>query len=778
MKIDRKTGAVLILGICALVAYWGTRGDRPESATVPNVVGMRLADARTRLDQVGLKVAEPVQEREGPGLKPGLVLEQMPRPEGDAELGAEVKLWVLSAKVTVPALSGMTRVAALAELGKHGLQAGPAPATSGAEVLGQQPPPGVQVARGTSVALQFRGPTPHAEGKDDAERGAPGPDDGPASDVPPSTTIGPEKIDEEMRKETGEGLPADARERLGEAEKAVQKKEYSRAIPLLEEAAGRSPPLWSLPAFLHDLAVVHLAAGNRDKAKHYLDKALGAGVRPPAPQPSLPAPPPRGMSDAEWKEEVQSFESDFEKKSIRFKWAAIEMLPTDDHRTIEFIIKRKKLLSHKDWRIRVTAAERLSKIEDPALRKKLHEYAKDPDKRIREGIVYALATSHDKLDPPVIVEALKDGAWEVRRMACWAAGQQRVREAVEPMISMIHEPDGLYEQQGESNRRVHCVLLFNLEEITGGHFHTDVLRWKLHWVRNRDRTLPPVKRFDVGSFADVTLQFNDTVARNGSGPLVIALPETHKSTVYYMPYFNQWTFVKWLFINLPPMRSFPDVEFNEHGDPIYPVDILVDAFEDMRKKRRVEKMILLGHGFSTWIAAKYAQKYPDRVQGLIFIETYASRETFSKLLDKAKRSGDPDAEFWAQVSTYEVKIGSRIEGEIYAWFRDTASLAPKNRGDMEVGILRRIWRDPNASSIQIPEFDIRSEEVSRIPCLMYFAHENNELTGYDDLNRLKRYYPRHVIVPGGDKFARLPFMEAPEEFEKALREFLRLVESR
>jgi pimeloyl-ACP methyl ester carboxylesterase len=484
------------------------------------------------------------------------------------------------------------------------------------------------------------------------------------------------------------------------------------------------------------------------------------------------------MSDAMWKEEVQAFEIDIGKRSLRFKMAAIKMLPTDDQHTIEFLIERRKLLSHKDWRIRVTAAEHLAKIEDPALRKMLHKYARDPDKRIREGILYALATSHDPLDPPVIVEALEDGAWEVRRMACWAAGQQRVREAVEPMISMIHEPDGLYEQQGESNRRVHSVLIFNLEEIAGVSFHTDVLRWKLHWVRNRDRPLPPVKRFDVGSFADVTLQFNDTVARNGSGPLVIALPMTLKSATYYMPYLNQWTFVNWLFINLPPIKSFPDVYYNAHGDPIYPVDLLVDAFEDMRKKLGVEKLILLGHGFSTWIAAKYTQKYPDRVHGLIMLNPYASGETYSRRIDEALRSGDPDAEFWAEVSRYEIKIGSRIEGEVYDYHRTNAFLARKNRGDMEIGVLKRVWRDPNATSIQIPEFDIRSEEVSRIPCLMFFADENNELTGYDDVNRLKRYYPRHVIVPGGDKFARLPFMEAPEEFEKALREFLKLVRSR
>ncbi len=480
------------------------------------------------------------------------------------------------------------------------------------------------------------------------------------------------------------------------------------------------------------------------------------------------------VSDAKWKEAMAAFKDDFKKKSIKFKFRALEVLPVKDARTIDFIIKKKKLFKHKDWWIRTTAAERLSKMKVPALRAKLLAYAKDPDKRVREGVIAALAMSNDRQDAPVVLAALKDPAWEVRRMACWAAGQQRVREAVDPMIDMINDVDqrsGRTVQEGETNQRVHSVLLFNLEEITGKYFHTDTAQWRQYWERNKDRPLPEVKRFDVGTFGDVKLKFNDTFARKGSGPLVVVMPMTQRSTTYYMPYFNQWLFVRWLFINLPPVTSFPDVQYDD-GDPIYPVDILVDAFEDMRKKQRVEKMVLLGHGFSNWVAAKYAQKYPDRVSGLILLNPYSSNETFSRRVDEALRSGDQDAEYWGKVSRRQIKMGSRIEGEIYDHYRVTALVAPKNRADIELGMIRRIWRDPNASTIVIPEFDIRGEETSRTPCLMFFANKSNELTGIDGLNRLKRYYPKHIVVNGKSKFARLPFMEYPQIFEKALRAFI------
>ena len=36
-----------------------------------------------------------------------------------------------------------------------------------------------------------------------------------------------------------------------------------------------------------------------------------------------------------------------------------------------------------------------------------------------------------------------------------------------------------------------------------------------------------------------------------------------------------------------------------------------------------------------WVAAKYAQKYPDRVSGMILLNPYASNETYSKRIEEA-----------------------------------------------------------------------------------------------------------------------------------------------
>ena len=73
-----------------------------------------------------------------------------------------------------------------------------------------------------------------------------------------------------------------------------------------------------------------------------------------------------------------------------------------------------------------------------------------------------------------------------------------------------------------------------------------------------------------------------------------------------------------------------------------------------------------------------------------------------KRIDEALRSGDPDAEFWGKVSRKQIKIASRIEGEIYNYYRNTGALGPKNRADMEIGILKRIWADPHGTTSSSP----------------------------------------------------------------------------
>lgn len=476
-------------------------------------------------------------------------------------------------------------------------------------------------------------------------------------------------------------------------------------------------------------------------------------------------------TEAAWQDAVRAFEEDYGRRSIKFKVRAIDSLPTGDVRTVPFLIEKKALLQHDDWRIRAAAAERLGKIEVPDLRARMRAYAEHPDKRVREGILLALGLSRGRLDGPVILNALADESWEVRRMACFAAGRQRLREAVAPMIDRIHavDPQGRVLQEGETHPRVHSVLLFNLREITGRYFHTDVERWRAFWQRHRTDLLTPLERFGKQTAGDVTFEVDDTLARAGAGPLVVALPATRRSAVYYQPYLNRWMFVRWLFVNPPPPGSVPSVAYSANGAPIYPVNGIVEALEALRRERGIEEMALLAHGFSTWVAAAYARRHPHRVTGLILLNPYANNDIHRRRIADAKRSGDPDAEYWAKVNSDEQRISCRYQKEQYDHFVRSAWL--RDPGDLEIAVLCRLWLRPKATRFVVPEFDMCARGSSRTPVLMTFSPEWNPLTGIDNLNRLTRHYPRHVVVKLR-KSARLPFMEEPKRFGRALRVFV------
>jgi beta-lactam-binding protein with PASTA domain len=123
-------------------------------AEVPDLVGRSLGEARDELSSIGLRVGS---IRKVAGRPDGTVLRQS-RPAGQrVRLGTVVDLEV-AAEVSVPNVTGMSQIEAMAALGFVGLNVGE---TSEEEDTGgrpgrvarQYPPPGTRVPPGTPVSL-------------------------------------------------------------------------------------------------------------------------------------------------------------------------------------------------------------------------------------------------------------------------------------------------------------------------------------------------------------------------------------------------------------------------------------------------------------------------------------------------------------------------------------------------------------------------------------------------------------------------------------------------
>lgn len=163
---ERKKAALyiivtlLILGIFGLLAWLlagNLLGGDEEPVTIPNVIGDREEDARTTLEDLGLRVET---EEENSRKPKGQVIDQRPREGAEVESGATVTLTVSAGvkQTTVPDVVGMTLEEARLELEGSRLKVGvvteaEAPDAVASEVLEQDPTAGEEVAVGTKIDL-------------------------------------------------------------------------------------------------------------------------------------------------------------------------------------------------------------------------------------------------------------------------------------------------------------------------------------------------------------------------------------------------------------------------------------------------------------------------------------------------------------------------------------------------------------------------------------------------------------------------------------------------
>ncbi|HOV78511.1 MAG TPA: Stk1 family PASTA domain-containing Ser/Thr kinase [Bacillota bacterium] len=143
----------------------------PEFRNVPDVVGLTVGDAKIKLNQNDLNVAEPLQERYSNEYPQGVVMDQDPKPGTKLLKSSGVVLSVSKgpqpAAVKVPDLIGLTVDRARAELEKVKLKldGNVTRATSTAyfagQVIGQSPAKDTEVQEGTAVQVTVsNGPGP------------------------------------------------------------------------------------------------------------------------------------------------------------------------------------------------------------------------------------------------------------------------------------------------------------------------------------------------------------------------------------------------------------------------------------------------------------------------------------------------------------------------------------------------------------------------------------------------------------------------------------------
>lgn len=143
----------------------------PALQQVPNLYQLTADEARQRLAEIGLKLAEPVQQGYSDTVPQGLIYQQSPAPGEQKPTGTEVTVYVSQGakpqQIQVPSLTGMTLDQVNTTLSGAGLKLDPGVQWADStdyprgQVISQDPAAGSSVDPGTAVKVTLsNGPGP------------------------------------------------------------------------------------------------------------------------------------------------------------------------------------------------------------------------------------------------------------------------------------------------------------------------------------------------------------------------------------------------------------------------------------------------------------------------------------------------------------------------------------------------------------------------------------------------------------------------------------------
>jgi pimeloyl-ACP methyl ester carboxylesterase len=286
----------------------------------------------------------------------------------------------------------------------------------------------------------------------------------------------------------------------------------------------------------------------------------------------------------------------------------------------------------------------------------------------------------------------------------------------------------------------------------------------------------------------------------GSGLPLLVLPEYGYEKDYLETYLrNLEDTNQILYVSLPGASDFPNLP-NAPGMPYpyYPLELLVDAFEDLHKELVENKQIenkpfaIMAHGLSCWIAMKYAAKYPKRVRRMILIAPTSGGKAWGEGRDRVERQGqqegDLEMEHYAQGQVYEngaPRYQAQSDEESAALMRKGHTLYFADTRDLEIGriygpvVEKRVgdgmFRGPAAfrpmGSITIPDFSLFKEPRSQTQTIIMLGAHSTRLSK-DDCEAIAKHYRPAAKVLTFPRSSRMPFIEENERFVNTVRKLL------
>ncbi len=473
---------------------------------------------------------------------------------------------------------------------------------------------------------------------------------------------------------------------------------------------------------------------------------------------------------------------------------AIKKLDPDDREDYGLL---KLVLAKGSWYLRSAAADTLARTSSPILLKEMttHLSEQESNPLIREGMATAIGRARNTSFIPNLEKALADKDWRVRREAAYCLRDTTEKSAVDILIARW---------KNERNPLVASYIRRTLEDVTKYYLGPNQAAWASWWSKAHDTVnlaAPDEDAIKVATEAakkaeedgkktvelttvspDVDMIHDDV----GIGVPVLVLPEYGYSKELMKPFFMEVEkTAKCEYVELPKITEFRNLE-EKGGKPYYPIDKLVDAFEESRKAAKADKIAIVACGFNSWIAMRYATRFPKHVVGLIFISPSSSEAKERESVDRIQRKGkaDQDTELLhfgmsmnydtqRRMTEHEIFHMDRNlpvpAGEDEALDRKEFSLRFADQQDSMLDELYGIHARPLGDCL-VPDFKVLNEEVPPVPVLVIEGRQSI-YTGEGDVQAVTSHYGAALVT--FDNSADCPFIEEPEKFSTTVVGFLR-----
>lgn len=487
--------------------------------------------------------------------------------------------------------------------------------------------------------------------------------------------------------------------------------------------------------------------------------------------------------------------------------ALVERLDPTDDKSLELLTEF--VLNEQDWYMREAAISVLAGAYDPGLIQKLERMCGSRGKpMIIEGICMAFGKSGNKDRVPFLTEQLSSKKWVVKRAAAIALGHVPDKRSITPLINAW---------KGEDKFMVWVHILESLERITRQKNMPKASDWEAWWNTVKDTFELPTD--DPDQLDEEELKSGDRVRTRvrgtnldsrlrGNGLPLLVLPDYGLENDYLQTYLrNLEETNRILYVKLPGSSDFTDPPLqNAPGLPApwYPIDRLVEAFEELHKelvkdgKIEDKPFAIMAHGLTCWIAMKYAATRPQRVRKMILIAPTSGNKAWGDGRDRLERRGqqirDLELEHFAQSLLYNSQTGKHNYEATGP--DDSAALTRKSWTcrffdfrDLEIGrifgpiVEKQVGQNQRSvgpkvlrpmGSVFIPDdFSLfKLDRVATQTLVVVGGAQSAVWTSQEDANAIARHYGqagRVVTFPNSD---RMPFIEENDKFVEIVQRFL------